>query len=245
MRSLFFVPFWCWKRFKQILFPVELFEIASGFEILLEMKMKPETEIKILEKSKELFEQFGFTKVTMEEIAYSLSISKKTLYKHFNNKDHILKEIILQQKCEVGDYIEKLIKDSSMNFVTKLKILMNYLAQLSGKMQGTMIQDLHRINHEMWRELQDFRKNKAIKNFSELLKNGVEDGVFRDDIDPQVLVPAYLAAVHAVSSPGFLSTVPLTAEQVYKEVAKLFFEGLFTKEGRKKYINVEKKEFNK
>jgi negative regulator of sigma E activity len=52
---------------------VELFTIALGFEILLEMKMKLETEIKILEKSKELFEQFGFTKVTKEENASSLS----------------------------------------------------------------------------------------------------------------------------------------------------------------------------
>lgn len=211
----------------------------------MKMNKETETKIKILEKSKELFEQFGFTKVTMEEIALSLSISKKTLYKHFNNKEHILKEILIQQKCEVGDYIEKLIQDSSMDFITKLKTLMNYLAQLSEKMQGPMLQDLHRINHDMWIEIQDFRKNKAVKNFTELLKNGVEDGIFRNDIDSQVLIPAYLAAVHSVSSPRFLSSVPLTTEQVHREVAKLFFEGLFTKEGRKKYKNIENKEFNR
>lgn len=209
------------------------------------MVMKTETEIRILEKAKELFEQFGYSKVTMEEIALSLAISKKTLYKNFSNKDHILKEIILKQKCEAGDFIEKLIVDDSIDFVTKLKRLMNYMAQLSEKMQNPMIQDLHKINHNMWLEIQDFRKNKAIKNFSELLKNGIDDGVFRDDIDPQVLVPAYLAAVHSVSNPSFLSNIPLTAEQVYREVAKLFFEGLFTKEGRKKYKNIEKKELNK
>jgi AcrR family transcriptional regulator len=227
------------------LFPKELFVITPGFEILFEMVMKTETEIRILEKAKELFEQFGYSKVTMEEIALSLAISKKTLYKNFSNKDHILKEIILKQKCEAGDFIEKLIVDDSIDFVTKLKRLMNYMAQLSEKMQNPMIQDLHKINHNMWLEIQDFRKNKAIKNFSELLKNGIDDGVFRDDIDPQVLVPAYLAAVHSVSNPSFLSTIPLTAEQVYREVAKLFFEGLFTKEGRKKYKNIEKKELNK
>ena len=45
---------------------------------------------KIIEKSNELFLNLGFKSVTMDEIANSLGISKKTLYKHFGNKTALI-----------------------------------------------------------------------------------------------------------------------------------------------------------
>ena len=45
---------------------------------------------KILEKSNELFLNLGFKSVTMDEIASSLGVSKKTLYKYFSNKTALI-----------------------------------------------------------------------------------------------------------------------------------------------------------
>ncbi|NCS82427.1 MAG: helix-turn-helix transcriptional regulator, partial [Ignavibacteria bacterium] len=46
-----------------------------------------ELKEKIIQKSAEMFHQFGCAKVSMEEIASALGMSKKTLYKHFSNKE--------------------------------------------------------------------------------------------------------------------------------------------------------------
>ena len=45
---------------------------------------------KILEKSNELFLNLGFKSVTMDEIASSLGVSKKTIYKYFKNKTELI-----------------------------------------------------------------------------------------------------------------------------------------------------------
>ena len=45
---------------------------------------------KILEKSEELFLNLGFKSVTMDEIASSLGVSKKTIYKYFKNKTELI-----------------------------------------------------------------------------------------------------------------------------------------------------------
>ena len=42
---------------------------------------------KILEKSKELFLNLGFKSVTMDEIATSIGLSKKTIYKYDQSQD--------------------------------------------------------------------------------------------------------------------------------------------------------------
>ena len=49
----------------------------------------------ILHKSKELFLNLGFKSVTMDDIATSLGISKKTLYVHFKNKTALVEAVTL------------------------------------------------------------------------------------------------------------------------------------------------------
>ena len=51
-----------------------------------------ETELrkKILEGTKELFMRYGIRSVSMDDIARHLSVSKKTLYQHFADKDELV-----------------------------------------------------------------------------------------------------------------------------------------------------------
>lgn len=48
---------------------------------------------RILETAKEFFLEFGYKKVTMDEIADSLGMSKKTLYQYFPSKYELLSAV--------------------------------------------------------------------------------------------------------------------------------------------------------
>ena len=45
---------------------------------------------KILIKAIDLFINYGFKSVTMDDIASEMHISKKTIYSHFNNKTELV-----------------------------------------------------------------------------------------------------------------------------------------------------------
>lgn len=201
-----------------------------------------EIKHKILIKAEEMFQKYGFSKVTMEEIASSLSISKKTLYKHFSNKEHILKEMVHVNKCEVDRFIEELMNDKSTPFIMKLKNFMNFIAKVSKKIEGTMVHDIMKSHPEIWRDIEEFRQNRAYKNLSELIKEGIENGIFRKDINTEVVVLSYVSAIHTLINPETLSKLPVTADQAFSDILKILFEGLFTSEGRRKYKNVIKNE---
>src|SRR5690606_32165107 len=47
---------------------------------------------KILSVAAELFRQYGFKTITMDDIARRAGISKKTLYQHFANKNEVIHE---------------------------------------------------------------------------------------------------------------------------------------------------------
>ncbi|BBB90202.1 MAG TPA: TetR/AcrR family transcriptional regulator [Methylomusa anaerophila] len=53
----------------------------------------------ILDKAKERMERFGFRKTTMDEISKDCSISKKTIYEHFADKEELF-GCLLYRECQ-------------------------------------------------------------------------------------------------------------------------------------------------
>lgn len=202
--------------------------------------MNEDKEIKqrITQKADEMFRQYGFSKVTMEEIASDLAISKKTLYKHFSNKEHILKELVHSNKCEVDRFIDELMSSKETPFIDKLKKFMNFIAQQAQKLEGPMVRDLMKSNPEIWKDIEEFRSKKAYKHLSQLIAEGVEDGIFRKDVNNDVVVVAYVAAIHSLINPEVLAKLPVTADQAFRDILKILFEGIFTDGGREKYKSI-------
>ena len=97
-----------------------------------------ENEIKerILNKSGEMFLQVRISKVTMEEIAAELGMSKKTLYKFFQGKEQLLKEMVKDIKCKLEDNVSELWGNNETPFLEKLKNLMNCIGNQSTTFRG-------------------------------------------------------------------------------------------------------------
>lgn len=201
------------------------------------MAYSEEVKQRILKTTEDMFYQFGYSKVTMEEIASTLSMSKKTLYKHFENKEHILKEIIRTKKCAVEAYVEELIADKSTEFITKLKNFLSFVTSHFSRLSHPNIQDLVRSQPEVWNEIQEFRRKNAYVTFAKLINHGKESGVFRKDFNSDVAVNLYFSAIHTMLNLETLSQLPVTVNEAYNDIIKIFFEGIFSEEGRKKYID--------
>lgn len=64
----------------------------------------------LIEVSKKLFQQFGFVKTTMEDIAKTARKSKSTLYRFFKNKEEVLHGVITKEIYELHYVV---VKESS------------------------------------------------------------------------------------------------------------------------------------
>ena len=199
--------------------------------------MTDDIEIKdrILSRAEEMFLKFGYSKVTMDEIAANLGMSKKTLYKFFPSKEELVREIIYKMRCGVKDYVDALLADDKMDFVEKLKRMMNLIGNQSSKLQGPLLEDLHRNIPEVWQQINEFRKENVRQKFTQLINMGVEKGIFRKDIDQRLIVLIYSSAIQGLINPEILSQMPFSVEQVFESVIKVIFSGIFSEEGRIKY----------
>jgi len=199
--------------------------------------MHTEIEIKdrILNKAYELFTKFGFNKVTMQEISDSMGMSKKTLYKFFEGKEQIIREIIENKKCDIDNYLEKLWTDESLDFVEKISSMMKFIKTQLPNMRGPLFEDLKKNIPEIWTEINESRKKYIREKYSRLLREGIKKGSVRKDLDEEVVMLVYINAIHNILVPEVLSELPLTAEQVFDTIVTTLFMGIFTDEGREKY----------
>ena len=197
-----------------------------------------EVKERIILKAEEMFLQFGYSKVKMEEVAAGLGISKKTVYKFFPSKENLIKEIVLSRQCEVENYINNIWEDKNLDFVAKLRNMMDYLSKQSSRIRGPLMDDIHKCIPEIWNEIHDFKRIKSLKKAKDVFELGVKNGAFRDDIGQDIAILMFTFATEGILNPEILSQLPLTGAQALETIFKIIFEGIFSEEGRAKYISI-------
>ncbi len=69
----------------------------------------------IIEAARELFHQFGFKKVSMDEIATKAGVTKKTIYMYFKSKEELLKYFIEEEINNMKKLVKE-VEDKNLDF---------------------------------------------------------------------------------------------------------------------------------
>ena len=74
-----------------------------------------DTKEKILISARQLFTDYGYKKVSMDEIASSAGFTKKTVYSYFKDKDTLLRSLIEEELFSMKSIIDNYSSDSSLD----------------------------------------------------------------------------------------------------------------------------------
>ena len=199
--------------------------------------MPNETEIKrrISEKARDRFYQYGFSKVTMDELAAELGMSKKTLYKYFPTKEALLWDIYRATTKDFKKSAEELYGNPSLDFVDKLVIVLRKNSETTSQWSSVFLADIQKHARDIWEEVEKFRQESIMQRFSKFFDEGVAEGFFRKDIDQKLTLTIYTKMIHGLLNPDTLSTLPYSAGEVFETIVKILYEGVLTDTGRTKY----------
>ncbi len=183
---------------------------------------------KILNASEKRMVKFGYRKVTMDEIALDLHMSKNTIYKVFVGKEDIAKALVkrLQQQLNAGLInIEKVQKDPLMIFSDSVLLLRKQL----GPWFEHFFREIPAELPALWEEFLDFR-NEKIMGIHSLVGKGSKNGTFRR-VNPSIATEAYLGAVKAITNPRFLEQENLTFDQALDAILDIWSNGILKTRG--------------
>jgi AcrR family transcriptional regulator len=190
---------------------------------------------KILRGAEDLFMKYGVRSISMDDIARHLSVSKKTLYQHFADKEELV-TMVSKSHLERNAKEFDAIQESAGNSIEELaRISVCMKKNLEGVNQ-TMLFDIQKFHPKAWSVWIDF-KNKFIREaVIRNLKQGIEDGFIRPEVDPQVMAILRIELIQLSFNPDIFPRERFSLVEVHSQLFDHFVLGLVTEKGRKLYL---------
>ena len=191
-----------------------------------------EAESKIIEDTHSLINKHGVKVLSMDEIARLLSISKKTLYKYFQNK----KELVL--KCFKHRH-NQMLKDISIlenkheNIIDLFFAMDDHIINTSKSIRKNpqMIENLKKYHPESFKFMNNLRKLAIVSAVSRIVLKGIEQGLLRKEINVEIVTELIVSNIYTITDTKIFPRNQYKFEQLVKEKRELHLRGLATKRG--------------
>ncbi|MCI1646714.1 MAG: TetR/AcrR family transcriptional regulator [Bacteroides sp.] len=135
---------------------------------------------RIIDTALNFFVTYGIKRITMDEIAAALGISKRTLYEIFADKEALLMECVMKVHLEADKYLKGVYDNASNVLEVLLKLYLRNIEQF------------HQVNKIFFNDIKKYPKvydvlmrryNRDSNSAFKFFKDGVRQGFFRDDVN--------------------------------------------------------------
>src|SRR5262245_2642257 len=174
----------------------------------------------------------GFRRVSMDDLATELGISKKTLYAYFPSKT-ILVEAVLKDKFEeVEADLNRLASERPPDMETAIHHFLTCMQRHTAEIQPPFVRDIGREKPDLFQLVEHRRRQLIRRHFGALFDEGRKAGVIRKDIPVHLLIEILLGAVQAIMTPAKLTEFGLTLKAGYSAIIRVILEGAMGKKLR-------------
>lgn len=183
---------------------------------------------KILSTAMHEFENNGIRAVKMDDIASRLSISKRTLYEIYSNKEELLFEGVKKRHAEKNAYLKKL-SDSGVSTMDILIELYRIQIEEFGRTNPAFFADMQRYP-ELLDYFEDMHR-QTTDNAIEFFKRGIKEGFFISTVNYQIISRVGCAATQYVMSTYMYNKFSM--KEIMRSFVMVFIRGFCTDKGIK------------
>jgi AcrR family transcriptional regulator len=143
-------------------------------------------ENRILFKARDLMTRHGVKHVTMDDLASQLGISKKTIYQFYKDKDALVMAVINFELEEQSLKCKK-TQDMAENAVHEMFMILEDIQQMFKNMNPMTMTELQKYYPEAFARIQNHKDEFMHQIIKTNLVKGIQEGVYRKEIDPEIL----------------------------------------------------------
>jgi AcrR family transcriptional regulator len=139
---------------------------------------------RIINQAGDLFVKHGIKRISMDEIASKLGISKRTIYQNFEDKEDLLLQYIRQKDLMQSEYV----KDLSKNEQTVVHVFLRTIEMHKefDFFNVRFLDDVKKYYPKAMQELVE-QQNRRIIYIRQFLEEGMAQGVIRKDLNIEVV----------------------------------------------------------
>jgi AcrR family transcriptional regulator len=142
----------------------------DGFE-----RRKEQKKESIRRAALELFQSFGFRKVSVNDIARRAGVSQVTIYNHFGSKEGLTRDVM---KWYISSLLRKYtsMMDSGLSFQEKLENIVFDKTEVVSQFQGELTQTVLQTDPELRTYMEDIYNNHMMPTILNFFQEGIRQG---------------------------------------------------------------------
>ncbi len=185
---------------------------------------------KLCARVSKMFMRFGIKSVSMDDISRDLGISKKTLYSLVSNKTELVATILSDWLVEEHAQID-VINQSAKDPIYELVLIAKHVTKMLKKISPNTIYDLKKYYRDVWGQVEAERDEMIFSNIKNNLKHGIEAGLYRADLDIDLVTTLYVKMATYITDEKMLDIARPKKLSLFIEFVKYHIRGIATKKG--------------
>jgi AcrR family transcriptional regulator len=190
----------------------------------------------ILKGAGALFKKYGIRSISMDDIARELGISKKTLYQFVDNKA-VLVEHLLRFMLEKGDYSCLEGSITGLNAIDVLLAVSKKVSEEIKEINPSLAFDLQKFYPVIYREFVLNKRDHVFEQIKRNFEQGISEGLYRNDLDTELVSRLYVQKLIDVHNPEFLSSIDFAFDKIFQVMFDNHIRGIANANGLAYYEN--------
>lgn len=187
----------------------------------------------LIEKASKLYLDYGIKGVTMDDVARSLGISKKTLYELIKDKRHLVDAVVRAIQGKEMDLIKQ-IQAKELNAIEHL-FEINRLLKTEGFLQSPVfINDLKKYYPKLVAKEKREQGFYRLQILKENLAKGKQEGLYRSDINEDLVARIWVSVrtLFAFDPLGLFTDIEVGSESFVCQMMSYHLHAICSEQGR-------------
>jgi AcrR family transcriptional regulator len=167
----------------------------------------------------------GFRRISMDDLASELRMSKKTLYSCFPSKSSLVEAVLKDKFTEVAADLHRLASEDASDIEEAIHRFLQRVQRHAAEIHPSFVRDLGRETPELFRIVEHRRRRLIRSHVAALFNKGRKAGLIRKDVPVYLLIEILLGAVEAIMVPSKVTELGLTLERGYSTIIRVVLEG--------------------
>lgn len=203
-----------------------------------------ETGERIQQKAHGLFMQFGLRSVSMDDIANSLGISKKTIYHYYADKDELV-DAVIDAEFRKNESICEYDRVNSKNAIDEIFMAMDKVVEMFSTMNPSLVFDMQKYYPKAF---QKFLKHKNDYIYNIIRNNiirGISEELYRPDMNVDIISRFRVESIMIPFNPEFHIKMKYNMAEIEEEFIIHFLFGMASPKGYKMIVKYQQERINK
>ena len=184
----------------------------------------------ILDKTVELFSEFGIRNLNMDDISRSLGISKKTLYQYVKSKEDLIEKLFYFDELKWDIEMSKLKIDEINAIEILLQVSLRVFEEM-GRINPKLKFELKKYYEHIYQQFMVRKQNHIFSQISKNIEKGIFERLYRSDVNIELVAGLYVRNLVLMHNNDFCITENITFDQLFEVLFENHIRAISTAEG--------------